>query len=260
MGDVRLRVMMEFILQILQSLTGAWADIISFVSSIQADVPSWRALALSAGIAAAVALLLFLIIRRAPVTCKMKELLVEPGEDRFIRLTKEKMTLMGVREGALRKISIGAPSEDKAWTTVRVLQRNRSNKFTDDVVAVSQATLMRLGLEVDEKRLSLDIVLKELPFYSPLGLWNRTFGSPRQDHRITSWVTLLTTVIGISTSHFYYWLSTVEQQSALRPSLVQGLQTEPADSSMPRVAPDNVLKKSADVSVASNLGSSSPRP
>lgn len=248
---------MDFLLQILQWLSASWADLISFISSIKAEAPSWRALTLSAVMVAVVALFRVLaLMRRSRMTHKMNVILVERGEDRFIRLTKDRMSKMGVREDALRMITVFVPGEEKKRTTVRVLQRKSSKNFDDDTVAFSAGTIMRLGLEEADERMSYEVELEELPIYTPSGLWTRTIGSPRQDHRITSWVTLLTTVVGISTSHFYYWLSTLEERPALRPSLAEHTQSEPTDNPTPMFTVGEAPHKSTAVTEMANVSSS----
>lgn len=183
-----------------QELAGAARDLLDFF------VKSWCALSPRALLLLSIVLVLFAlalslrVIRFRRQRIEFSSFIPEAGEDRIARVTKDNLTKLGLPDrGGLAIVAV----EGKNGTeiVVELRQRNKSNTFGDDTIALSHGALRQLRLDIEQPS-AQPITVGHLRF--PRSLLAQTFSSPDRNTRLTWWVVIL----GLLISHFYYWQET----------------------------------------------------
>lgn len=202
------------------------ADLRAFLDNAIAHAPTLRAallLAIILSVLAVIAHLLSILVERflAPASAPLElDVVPESGEDRVVRLTRDRLQKLGFREG--ERIVVTVSGEFGQRSVVAECQaRKKTQGFGDMDAAVSLAALRGLGNSEVEARDGSKVTLRHLNWYSPQGLLYRTVFDPNLSVSLTWIVTVVSTVVGIGVAEFYYQRGLDNQAAAqeLRPAI-----------------------------------------
>jgi hypothetical protein len=127
----------------------------------------------------------------------------ERGEARTVRVTKERLDKQGWKEKQRVVVSLSGADPSKS-VVAEIQTRRKVGAFDNDSCAASLAVLRELGVDDASEDNTLRIILKELPWYSPLGAAYRTIRDPDPNVRLTWMVTIISTVVSLAVSELYY--------------------------------------------------------
>ncbi|MFM9862598.1 MAG: hypothetical protein ACKVRO_03225 [Micropepsaceae bacterium] len=218
-------------MDLLQYLSAAAAELQSFLDNTIAHAPTLRATALLAVILGVLALLSTALaaildhVRAGRPEPLSLSVVPESGEDRVVRLTRDRRERLGLRDGDRVVVTVAGEGSCVAQCQTR----RKVGAFSDDHAAISMSALRQLGLSEAVAGDGSAVTVEPLAWYSPHGVVYRTIFDPNLSVSLTWIVTLVSIAVSLAVSEFYYQraLSNAATASSLRPAIHEAASTAP---------------------------------